>query len=238
MAYIRSHETKQRARGKTVKTYAVVYRAKVRTDDGRVVSRLRQETHATKAAAEARVAELNAHRHSHTTDPAEQRKRGQRSLADWSADWLASQRVKVASGQLKARTLDEYGRLLDRYVLPDLGQVPIAAVTPAQLEALIGELATAGKRRGGGDLHPKTVKHAWHVMRQVFRYALRHDALAANPVDRVDFSPNRATGDRESFEPHPLTAEQIADVCAALRGERPGRDGKPLPALLGVRAHG
>jgi integrase len=46
MAYIRSHETKQRARGKTVKTYAVVYRAKVRTDDGRVVSRLRQESHA------------------------------------------------------------------------------------------------------------------------------------------------------------------------------------------------
>ena len=113
IAYIRSHETKQRARGKTVKTYAVVYRAKVRTDDGRVVSRLRQETHATKAAAQARVAELNAHRHSHTTDPAEQRKRGQRSLADWSADSLASQRVKVVNGQLKARTLGEYGRLLD-----------------------------------------------------------------------------------------------------------------------------
>ena len=231
MAYIRSHETKQRARGKTVKTYAVVYRAKVRTDDGRVVSRLRQESHATKAAAEARVAELNAHRHSHTTDPAEQRKRGQRSLADWSADWLASQRVKVVNGQLKARTLGEYGRLLDCYVLPELGQVPIAAVTPAQLEQLIGELATDGKRRGGGDLHPRTVKHAWHVTRQVFRYAMRHDALAANPIDRVDYSANRATGDRDNFEPHPLTAEQIADVCAALCGERPGRDGKPLPAL-------
>ena len=38
-----------------------------------------------KPAAQARVAELNAHRHSHTTDPAEQRKRGQRSLADWLA---------------------------------------------------------------------------------------------------------------------------------------------------------
>lgn len=59
---------------------------------------------------------------------------------------------------------------------------------------------------------------------------MRHDALVSNPVDRVDFSANRATGDRESFEPHPLTPEQIADVCAALRGERPGRDGKPLPA--------
>ncbi len=101
MAYIRMHETKHRSRGKLVKTYAVVYRAKVRTDDGRIVTRLRQETHATKAAAEARVAELNAHRHSHTTDPAERRKRGQRSVADWSTDWLASQRVKVASGHLK-----------------------------------------------------------------------------------------------------------------------------------------
>jgi integrase len=45
-----------------------------------------------------------------------------------------------------------------------------------------------------------------------------------------DFSPNRATGDRQNFEPHPLTPEQISDVCAALRGERPSRDGKPLPA--------
>ena len=60
---------------------------------------------------------------------------------------------------------------------------------------------------------------------------MRHDALAANPIDRVDYSANRATGDRDNFEPHPLTAEQIAVVCAALCGERPGRDGKPLPAL-------
>lgn len=83
----------------------------------------------------ARLAKLTAHRQSHTTDPAEQRKRGARSLADWSADWLASQRVKVASGHLKARTLDEYGRLLDRYVLPELGHVPIAAVTRARLSS-------------------------------------------------------------------------------------------------------
>ena len=44
MANIRTHETKQRSRGKPVKTYAVVYRTKVRTDDGRTVTRLRQES--------------------------------------------------------------------------------------------------------------------------------------------------------------------------------------------------
>ncbi|MGB9306589.1 MAG: site-specific integrase, partial [Mycobacterium sp.] len=137
----------------------MVYRTKVHTDDGRVMTRLRQETHATKAAAEARVAELNSRRYNHTTDPAEQRRRGQRCLADWAADWLASQRMKVISGQLKARTLDEYARLLGCYVMPELGHVPIAAVTPAQLEQLIGALSTDGKRRGGGELHPRTVKH-------------------------------------------------------------------------------
>ena len=63
--------------------------------------------------------------------------------------------MKVASGQLKARTLDEYARLLDCYVMPELGHVPIAAVTPAQLEQLIGALATDGKRTGWGRPAPE-----------------------------------------------------------------------------------
>jgi len=58
MAYVRAHDTKANARGRVVKRYEVVYRAKVRTDDGRTVTRLRQETHPTKSAAEARAAEL------------------------------------------------------------------------------------------------------------------------------------------------------------------------------------
>ena len=44
MAYIRTDETKQRARGKVVKTYAGAVPRKIGTDDGRVVSRLRKAT--------------------------------------------------------------------------------------------------------------------------------------------------------------------------------------------------
>jgi hypothetical protein len=44
MAYVRAHDTKANARGRVVKRYEVVYQAKVRTDDGRTVTRLRQET--------------------------------------------------------------------------------------------------------------------------------------------------------------------------------------------------
>ena len=102
MAYIRTHETKQRAHGKPVKSYAMVYRAKLRTDDGRMVTRLRQETHATKAAAQARVAELNAHHNArHRSGRAAQARPAKPRR-------LAGVAVKVAGGQLKARTLHEY----------------------------------------------------------------------------------------------------------------------------------
>jgi hypothetical protein len=161
MAYIRTYETKQRSRGKPVKTYAVVYRATVRTDNGSTVTRLRQETHDTKAAAEARMAELNSHRYNHTADPSEQCKLGQRSLRDWAADWLASRRLKVTSGQLKSRTLDDYGRLLDRYVLPRLGHVPVAAVTLAQLDQLIAD--TTSKGQGGPSGRPWRSRRGMHL---------------------------------------------------------------------------
>ena len=38
------------------------------------------------------------------------------------------------------------------YVMPELGHVPIAAVTPAQLEHLIAALATDRNRRAGDTL--------------------------------------------------------------------------------------
>jgi integrase len=111
----------------------------------------------------------------------------------------------VASGKLKERTLDEYAKLFDRYVSPELGHLPIAAITPAQLEKLIADLATGARRRAGGGLHPKTVKHAWHVTRQVFAYGMRHDALVSNPVDGVDFSVTSAK--RRNRRPRPPTCQ-------------------------------
>ena len=138
-----------------------------------------------------------------------------------------SSRFEVSEG---LRPSTGFKSAFDRYVSPELRHLPIAAITPAQLEQLIADLATGARRRGGGDLHPKTVKHAWHVTRQVFAYGMRYDALVSNPIDRVDFSGNRAAGDRERFAPHPLIAEQIAELSAAVAGNRPGRDGKPLRA--------
>lgn len=234
MAYVRAHDTKQTARGRIVKRYEVVYRAKVRTDDGRVVTRLRQETHPTKAAAEARAAELNARKHRRAIDPSEARARGNRTFDDWASDWLDSQRLRVADGALKQRTVDGYCNELNRYVLPEFGEEPIASIDVMAIDRFMARLSVR-KTRQGKMIHPKTVKHAWHVLSRVMEYAARKEALEVNPILKTDYADNHKRGKKSAtatkrFAHNPLTTDQLGAVSAALRGELPDRDGLLLPA--------
>lgn len=141
--------------------------------------------------------------------------------------------MKVSQGKLKARTADEYGRLLRTYVLPTLGGTVVASVTPAHCEKLLAGWVRQASRQGDRKpLTPGTVKHAWDVTRRVLKYALRHKAITANPCDAVDFSATRAAGDKTAFEHHPLTAAEVGRLAGAIRGELPGLPAYPAYALL------
>ncbi|WP_370499879.1 tyrosine-type recombinase/integrase [Mycolicibacterium sp. jd] len=236
MAYVRAHETKQRRHGKVVKTYAVVWREAVRDEFGLPTgtTRARRETYPTRDAAEARRDELNAAKHTHagTSALAEQRAKGEQPFGFYARAWLDAQAVRVASGKVKQRTVDEYERQLHTYVLGELGSLAVAAVTPAHLERLLTLLVRKQSRQGDRKpITPGTVKHVWDVVRRVLRYAVQHGALDANPADRVDFSASRATGDHAEFEHHPLTTAEVGALSAAVAGYPPaGYDGPALPA--------
>jgi integrase len=236
MAYVRAHETRQKRNGKALKRYEVVWREPVRDGFGLPTgqTRARQETCATREAAEARRDELNAARHTTgTSGLAEQRKAGELPFGYYARGWLDAQALKVAQGKLKQRTVDEYDRLLRTYVLGELGGTAIAAVTPAYCEALLTTLVRKSSRQGDKKpLTPGTVKHVWDVLRRVLRYALHHGAIATNPTDRVDFSASRATGDHARFEHHPLTAEQVGRLASAIRGDVQGLPAYPAYALM------
>lgn len=213
MAYVRTHETKQKRNGKPIKTYAVVWREPVRDDFGLPTGQLRarRETYATREAAEARRDELNAARHTTgTTALAEQRKAGDLPFGHYAWAWLDSQRVKAASGKVKADTVDGYASRLAVYALPEFGGKAIASITPTQCEQFLAGLVGRG-------MTPATLKHHWSVLRSVFVYALRHKAITSNPIDGVDFSTNSAR--RRNKRHYPLTAEQVAAVAASI-GER------------------
>ncbi|MGO9153992.1 tyrosine-type recombinase/integrase [Mycobacterium sp.] len=247
MAYVRAHETRQKRKGKVVKTYAVVWREPVRDQfglpmpvnpehpDGPKQMRARRETYPTREAAEARRDELNAARHTTGASAlAEQRKAGDMPFGYYVRAWLDAQGVRVASGKLKAATCVKYQRLLEFYVLPELGATAVAAISPAHCEQLLMTLVNRRSRVGAADaaLSPQTVTHVWRTFSKVMRYAMHHGAITANPADRVDFSASRATGDRARFEHRPLTAEQVGALSAAIAGELPGLPAYPAYALM------
>jgi integrase len=218
MAYVRSYTSKtQKRNGKPVKTYQVVWREQA-TDPrtglpitGR--TRNRSEAYPARETAEARRAELNDAKYSavSTSQLSNQRRAGVLTFGHYAQAWLAAQRVKAASGgNVKPATVDGYAKRLAVYALPAFGGKAIASITPADCEQFLAALV-------GQNLAPATLKHHWSTTKQVFTYAVRHRAIAANPVDGVDFSINGAQ--RRNARHYPLTAEQVAQIAASI-GER------------------
>ncbi|MGA4786345.1 tyrosine-type recombinase/integrase [Nocardia sp. AB354] len=165
---------------------------------------------------------MNAARHTTgTTALAEARRAGDLPFGYYPRAWLDSLQLKVAQGRLKQRTLDDYGKYLQRYALKTFRAKAIASITPHDCEEFLTALVRQQSRQGpqGDTLSAATVKHAWGVFGRVLKYAVRHDAIPSNPADRVDFDTHRATGDHEGFEHNPLSAEQLARLSAAVAGE-------------------
>ena len=70
-----------------------------------------------------------------------------------------------ASGHLAANTVTETRRILDRTLLPRLGDVPLAGLRPEHLDALYADLLRSG-RRDGGAMSPATVQRIHGVVRR------------------------------------------------------------------------
>jgi integrase len=209
MTYIRSYSTKQKRKGKPVRRYEVVWREPATDTNGLPIPgkhRSRQESYTTREAAEARRDELDNAKHTTgTSSLADQRAAGLLTFGFYARGWLDSQRVKVISGKLKPDSVEGYERRLAVYALPEYGAMAIASITMADCERFLAALAARG-------LTPATLKHHWSVFRSVFVYALRHKAIATNPVDGVDFSANSAK--RHNPRHHPLTAHEVGAVAA------------------------
>lgn len=221
MAYIRSHETTHKRKGRAVKRYEVVWREPVRDDYGLPVKlpsgqtklRSRQESFATREDAEARRDELNAAKHSGQTSAlAEQRKAGDLPFGHYAQELFASMR-----GTVKPRTLSEAEAVYRRYIAETFGQRAIATITAADVRHFRAELLSPRPRRNydtrstearGGSaaltrdedgtpqtitLSRSTVKKAWDCLRRIFDVAVVDGAIKANPVLSVPLPRQAAT---------------------------------------------
>ena len=87
------------------------------------------------------------------------------TLAAYAKPWLADR-------MLKPRTRDHYQHLLDRLILPSLGDKPLRALTPVVIRAWHAELGT---------MTPTLRAHAYGLLRTILATAVNDGLIPVNP---------------------------------------------------------
>lgn len=94
---------------------------------------------------------------------------------------LAETWLRHARSHLAANTAVETRRILDRYLLPRLGQVPLAALHPEHLDDLYACLLRDGAGNGKA-LTASTVQRVHGVARRALTVGMRWGWIATNPA--------------------------------------------------------
>jgi hypothetical protein len=154
---------------RTTRVREGAYRARTRIRDRDGVSREVTATGTTSAAAERALREKLVDR----ATPTQQAITADTTIASLAAQWLTFLRDE---GRIEATTINEYERVLNTVVLPELGGLRIREVTTSRLDLFLVRL------RGTSVSRQRKTKV---VMGAMLGMAVRHDALAVNPVQQT-----------------------------------------------------
>lgn len=161
-----------------------------------------------------------------TTQRGEARSAGQVSLGRFlTEDWLPAKRLA-----LRPTTWGRYAWMVEHYVVPALGDVPLRRLRAEHLEGFYRRLLESGRARGGG-LSPKTVVEVHAMLRSALRTALRKRLVRVNVADDA-VAPRLASIARPVMRS--WTAEQLRAFLAAAREHRLG-PALHLAAATGMR---
>jgi len=134
------------------------------------------------------------------------------TVGQWLADWLHS-----TAGEVAPRTHETYSDLVNHYLIPALGNVPIVKLTPHHLQGAYARWATGGRRDGKpGGLSALTRRHLHRVLSTALTRAVEQQVIARNPCDA--FKKRLPKVERRKMSA--ITAEQSARLLGAIRDHR------------------
>lgn len=106
---------------------------------------------------------------------------GVTTLGEYLTEWLAAMESNVVDTTFRA-----YEQSMRNWVVPRLGSVRLAEVSPMHLRSLQTELLRDGRVDGKGGLAPRSVAACRRVLSQALKDAVRWGLLIRNPMDAVD----------------------------------------------------
>ncbi|MGZ6609009.1 MAG: tyrosine-type recombinase/integrase [Solirubrobacteraceae bacterium] len=154
-------------------------------------------------------------------------------------EYLLERWLPLMEHSVRPSTWHNYGRVIERHIIPTLGSVPLQALNVDHLDDLYRQLATNGRLRDGQGLSPKSIRHVHTTLHKALRDAERKRLIQRNVATSADPPRIRQSGDREMktwtasqlntflrvVSDHPI---YIAFLLAATTGMRRGE-------VLGLR---
>ncbi|GAA1221105.1 tyrosine-type recombinase/integrase [Prauserella alba] len=120
--------------------------------------------------------------------------------------WMSDVQREIAAGRKSPGTGNTYQSILDRYVLPGLGELRVREATVARIDRFLGALTSS--------VGVPTAKTARSVVSGLMGYAARHDATDLNPVRDT-----RPLGEGRKGGPRALTMEERQRWLALLEAD-------------------
>jgi integrase len=124
-------------------------------------------------------------------------------------DWLPSIRSSVREG-----TFESYSRNVKVHIVPQLGDVGLQQLGPAQLNSFYADLLAGAHRRA---LSPRTVRYIHTILRRALQAAVRWAVVTRNVADQADPPSPKAA------RPRPMrtwTAQELGRFLVAVREDR------------------
>jgi integrase len=140
--------------------------------------------------------------------------RGEARHTDQTMADLFEQWYEVRSQRWSPKTSLETRRLLDRVMIPQLGQKRLSKVTTADLDRLYAEWTRSGGLNGR-PLSPASVQRYHTIVRAALEQAVKWGWIPSNPA-RLTTRP-----DVERPEVKPPTPEQVIDLLVAAKESGP-----------------
>jgi integrase len=101
------------------------------------------------------------------------------TVQQWLKAWLDAVRSEVSP-----KSHERYTELVDGFLVPTLGSLPISKLVPSHIQKVYSDWATGGRRDGKeGGLSPQTRRHIHRILKAALARAVEQQIIARNPAD-------------------------------------------------------
>ena len=134
------------------------------------------------------------------------------TVREWLSAWLTAIRDEVSP-----KTRERYSEIVNNFLVPALGNLPLPKLAPAQIQATYNTLAIGSRRDGkSGGLSPRTRRQIHAVLQSALTRAVEQQLIARNPAEVF----RRRLPKIERREMVALTADQSRQLLKAINHQR------------------